>query len=274
MDASLQARRALESDLREAVTHDGFEVFYQLLYDLGSDRLSGFEALLRWKHPTRGMVSPTQFIPVAEETGLIIQLGEWVLRHACEQAANWPSELKLAVNVSPVQFRSPNFVEVVENALIASTLPAHRLELEITESVLLANSGETLATLHQLRALGVRIALDDFGTGYSSLSYLRSFPFEKLKIDQSFIRDLTATDGSSRMIVRAIISLGKGLGMRTTAEGIETIEQLEQIRSEGCNEAQGYYLSGPVPVTALASVIMKWSRGLKKASHLKSVQQN
>jgi len=271
MDASLQERRALEFDLRDAMAKDEFELFYQLLFDLGSDQPSGFEALLRWRHPTRGMVSPAQFIPVAEEMGLIIPLGEWALRRACEQAADWPEQLKLAVNVSAVQFRSDNLVAAVENALMASNFPAARLELEITESVLLMNSTATLATLHKLRALGVRIALDDFGTGYSSLSYLRSFPFEKLKIDQSFIRDLTATDGSSKLIVRAIIGLGKSLGMRTTAEGIETIEQLEQIRSEGCDEAQGFFLSRPVPVTELSAVLMKWRRGQKKLSHLKSV---
>ena len=225
MDAILQDVVA-RIDLRDAMANDEFELFYQLVYDLGSDQPSGFEALLRWRHPTRGMVSPAQFIPVAEEMGLIIPLGEWVLRRACEQAADWPKQLKLAVNVSAVQFRSDTLVAAVENALAASNFPAHRLELEITESVLLTNSAATLATLHRLRALGVRIALDDFGTGYSSLSYLRSFPFKKLKIDQSFVRDLTATDDSSMLIVRAIIGLGKSLGMRTTAEGIETIEQI------------------------------------------------
>jgi EAL domain-containing protein (putative c-di-GMP-specific phosphodiesterase class I) len=271
MDAILQERRALEFDLRDAMANDEFEVFYQLLYDLGSDQPSGFEALLRWRHPTRGMVSPAQFIPVAEEMGLIIPLGEWVLRRACEQAADWPEQLKLAVNVSAVQFRSDTLVAAVENALAASNFPAHRLELEITESVLLTNSAATLAILHKLRALGVRIALDDFGTGYSSLSYLRSFPFEKLKIDQSFVRDLTATDDSSMLIVRAIIGLGKSLGMRTTAEGIETIEQMELIRAEGCDEAQGFFLSRPVPVTELPAVLMKWRHSQKKYNLLKSV---
>jgi diguanylate cyclase (GGDEF)-like protein len=263
MDASLQRRRALELDLREAMDRDEFELFYQPLYDLHLDQISGFEALLRWHHPTRGFVPPDQFIPIAEEIGLIIPLGEWVLRHACEQAATWPNELKVAVNVSTVQFRSPRLIEAVTKALATSKLPAQQFELEITESVLLTNSAETLATLHELRALGLRIALDDFGTGYSSLSYLRSFPFDKLKIDQSFVRDLTATEGS-KLIVRAIVSLGKSLGMRTTAEGVETIEQFNQMVAEGCNEAQGYLFSRPVPATGIASILMAWRTGLRK----------
>jgi diguanylate cyclase (GGDEF)-like protein len=264
MDASLQQRRALELDLREAMEKDEFELFYQPLYDLRLDRIAGFEALLRWRHPTRGLVSPDQFIPVAEEIGLIVPLGEWVLCRACEQAATWPNELKIAVNVSAVQFRGSGLIEVVASALAASNLPAHRLELEITESVLLANSAETLATLHKLRALGLHIALDDFGTGYSSLSYLRSFPFDKLKIDQSFVRDGTADIGS-KLIVRAIINLGKSLGMRTIAEGVETLGQLNQMRAEGCNEAQGFLFSRPVPATEVAATIMTWRNGFRKA---------
>jgi len=263
MDASLQRRRALELDLREAMDRDEFELFYQPLYDLHLDQVSGFEALLRWDHPTRGFVPPDQFIPIAEEIGLIIPLGEWVLRHACEEAAKWPNALKVAVNVSTVQFRSPRLIEAVTKALATSQLPAQRFELEITESVLLTNSAETLAKLHELRALGLRIALDDFGTGYSSLSYLRSFPFDKLKIDQSFVHDLTVTEGS-KLIVRAIVSLGKSLGMRTTAEGVETIEQFNQIVAEGCNEAQGYLFSRPVPATGIASILMASRTGLRK----------
>jgi predicted signal transduction protein with EAL and GGDEF domain len=265
MDACLQARRALELDLRAAMANDEFELFYQMVYDLRTDRISGFEALLRWRHPTRGLVPPSQFIPIAEEIGLIIPIGEWVLRSACAQAAMWPEDLKLGVNVSAVQFRSPQLIDMVAIALASSSFPAHRLELEITESVLLANTADTLAKLHELRALGLSIALDDFGTGYSSLSYLRSFPFEKLKIDQSFVRDLTATEGS-KLIVRAMISLGKSLGMRTTAEGIETIEQLDQIREEGCDEAQGFFISPPAPVTELASIMMKWRADSKDIS--------
>lgn len=263
MDAGLQRRRSLEFDLREAMDRDEFELFYQPLYDLRLDRISGFEALLRWRHPTRGLVSPDQFIPIAEETGLIIPLGEWVLRRACEQAAMWPNGLKIAVNVSAVQFRGPGLINVVANALAASRLPARQLELEITESVLLANSADTLATLHKLRALGLSVALDDFGTGYSSLSYLRSFPFDKLKIDQSFIRNVTAADGS-KLIIRAIIGLGKSLGMQTIAEGVETIEQLNQLKAEGCDEAQGFLFSHPVPATDIASTIMAWRSGRKK----------
>jgi diguanylate cyclase (GGDEF)-like protein len=270
MDANLQRRRALELDLREAMHKHEFELFYQPLYDLRLDRISGFEALLRWHHPTKGLVPPDQFIPIAEEIGLIAQLGEWVLCRACEQASTWPNELKIAVNVSAAQFRVPGLVEVVTSALAASKLPAHRLELEITESVLLANSAEALATLHKLRAVGLRIALDDFGTGYSSLSYLRSFPFDKLKIDQSFVRDATTADGS-RLIVRAIISLGKSLGMRTIAEGVETIEQLNQMRTEGCNEAQGFLFSRPVPATEIASTIMAWRNGLRKDGYRNAI---
>lgn len=262
MDASLQSRRALETDLRAAMDKDEFDLFYQPIYDLRMDRISGFEALLRWRHPERGFVPPDQFIPVAEEIGLITPLGEWVLNRACKQAASWPNELKIAVNVSATQFRDPRLAAVIAKALEVSALAPHRLELEITESVLLGNSSETIATLHELKARGLRIALDDFGTGYSSLSYLRSFPFDKLKIDQSFVRDATATKGS-KLIVRAITSLGKSLGMTTTAEGVETIEQLNQMKAEGCNEAQGYLFSRPVPATELASTILSLRNGLK-----------
>ncbi|OPZ00966.1 deubiquitinase [Bradyrhizobium sacchari] len=263
MDASLQSRRALELDLREAMDKDEFDLFYQPIYDLQMDRISGFEALLRWPHPKRGLVPPDQFIPIAEDIGLITLLGEWVLNRACEQAASWPSELKIAVNVSATQIRDPRFAEVIANALDASKLDPQRLELEITESVLLGNSAETIATLHKLKAHGLRIALDDFGTGYSSLSYLRSFPFDKLKIDQSFVRDAIATKGS-KLIVRAITGLGKSLGITTTAEGVETIEQLNQIQAEGCNEAQGFLFSRPVPATEIAPTILSLRNGLSR----------
>ncbi|MBR0873830.1 EAL domain-containing protein [Bradyrhizobium tropiciagri] len=262
MDASLQRRRAIELDLREAMAKDEFALYYQPLYDLHLDRICGFEALLRWMHPKRGMVPPDQFIPIAEEIGLIIPLGEWVLQRACEQAVTWPSEMKLAVNVSAAQFRDPAFIDVIAGALTASGLSPHRLELEITESVFLANSSETLATLHKLKEQGLRIALDDFGTGYSSLSYLRSFPFDKLKIDKSFVRDATATHGS-KSIVRAVISLGRSLGMTTIAEGIETVEQLNHMRAEGCNEAQGFLFSHPVPVSEIPSKILELRNGFK-----------
>ncbi|RXG86752.1 EAL domain-containing protein [Bradyrhizobium zhanjiangense] len=264
MDANVQSRRALEVDLREALEKDEFALFYQPIYDLRKDRISGFEALLRWQHPKRGMVPPDQFIPLAEEIGLITALGEWVLNRACEQASSWPNELKVAVNVSPTQFRDASLANVIANALDRSALAPHRLELEITESVLLGNSTETIATLHELKARGLRIALDDFGTGYSSLSYLRSFPFDKIKIDQSFVRDATATKGS-KLIVRAITSLGRSLGMTTTAEGVETVEQLNQMKAEGCNEAQGFLFSRPVPATELAITILSLRNGLKRS---------
>ncbi|WP_456717450.1 MULTISPECIES: EAL domain-containing protein [unclassified Bradyrhizobium] len=263
MDASLQSRRALELDLREAMDKDEFTLFYQPIYDLRKDRISGFEALLRWRHPERGLVPPDQFIPIAEDIGLITQLGAWVLNRVCEQAVMWPDEIKVAVNVSGVQFRDPNFATRIAGALAASRLSPRRLELEITETVLLSNSVETIATLHKLKAQGLRIALDDFGTGYSSLSYLRSFPFDKLKIDQTFVRDTAATPGS-KIIVRAITSLAKSLGMTTTAEGVETMEQLNQMKAEGCDEVQGFLFSRPVPATEIASTILTLRSGLPR----------
>ncbi|HST76790.1 MAG TPA: EAL domain-containing protein [Acetobacteraceae bacterium] len=257
MDARLQARRALELDLWAALANDQFELHYQPLFDLRANRIGGFEALLRWRHPKHGMVSPADFIPISEEIGLIVPLGDWVLQRACAEASVWPGHVKVAVNVSPAQFRTGHLVDSVTKALAASGLPAARLELEITESVLLANSAATLATLHALRALGVRISMDDFGTGYSSLSYLRSFPFDKIKIDQSFIRDLATTD-DAEAIVRAIIGLGASLGMRTTAEGVETDEQLAWLRGEDCTEVQGYLFSPSVPAAELPALIERW----------------
>ncbi len=259
MDARQQARRAMETDLRAGLDNHEFELLYQPLFDLQANRVCGFEALLRWNRAT-GRVSPGEFIPVAEDTGLIVPIGEWVLTQACIEAAAWPNDVKVAVNVSPVQFRSPFLVLVVQEALAQSGLAAARLELEITESVLMANTGATLETLHQLRAIGVRISMDDFGTGFSSLSYLRSFPFDKIKIDQSFIRDLTAAKGSggnAEAIVRAIAGLGSNLGMRTTAEGVETQEQLDRVRREGCTEVQGYLLSRPAPAGDVSELIRK-----------------
>ncbi|GEO98907.1 putative bifunctional diguanylate cyclase/phosphodiesterase [Methylobacterium haplocladii] len=258
MDDRLQARRLLEIDLRAAVAAQAFELHYQPIYDLSRDRISGFEALLRWTHPTRGPVSPVEFVPLAEEIGLIVPLGEWVLRQACAEASRWPGNLKIAVNVSPAQFRSAQLISTVREALAETGLAAQRLELEITETVLLANRGATVAILHALRAMGTRIAMDDFGTGYSSLSYLRSFPFDKMKIDQSFIRDLTVENGSG-FIVQAVISLGTNLGMTMTAEGVETEDQLARLRAEGCDEAQGYLFSRPVPVSQIAGLLEKWN---------------
>ena len=254
MDARLQSRRKLELDLREALPNDEFKLFYQPIYSLKDNQVCGFEALLRWDHPMLGMVMPSEFISVAEEIGLITSLGEWVIKQACLEAKNWPAHLKVAVNVSPVQFKHSRLLQVVTNALATSGVSPGRLELEITESVLLANSTRTIETLHALRKLGVRISMDDFGTGYSSLSYLRSFPFDKIKIDQSFIRDLGATEGSSS-IIKAIIAICGSMGMVTTAEGVETEEQLAQLRQEGCDEVQGYLFSMPVPQEEIAELV-------------------
>jgi diguanylate cyclase (GGDEF)-like protein/PAS domain S-box-containing protein len=264
MDVRLQVRRALELDLRDAVANEEFEIFYQPLYDLAENRIGGFEALLRWRHPTRGLVSPADFIALAEEIGLIVPLGEWVLRNACAAACSWPKHITLAVNVSAVQFKNERLVQIVTDALAMAGLAPRRLELEITESVLLANNVTTLATLHELRNFGVRISMDDFGTGYSSLSYLRSFPFDKIKIDQSFVRMMSAKDGS-RAIVRAMTALGSSLGIRTTAEGVETEEQLAWLRNAGCDEAQGYLFSPAVPTRDIPRLLAQWN-GVKRAA--------
>ena len=244
MDARLQARMALERDLRVAVRNEDFELAFQPLYNVLENTLICFEALLRWNHPVRGVIHPVDFIPVAEETGLIVPLGAWVLKEACAQATTWPDEINVAVNLSAVQFRHRSLVETVRHALKETNLSSHRLDLEITESVLLHNSEETLQTLHEIRALGVRISMDDFGTGYSSLSYLRSFPFDRIKIDKSFVRDMSDQEDSIA-IVRAVVGLGRSLGMITTAEGVETEAQLSQLRREGCTEVQGYLFSRP-----------------------------
>ena len=232
MDARAQARRLLEIDLRAALLRSEFAVHYQPIQDIKADCIVGFEALVRWNHPLRGMIPPLNFIPLAEETGLIVQIGDWVLRAACRDAAGWSQDVCVAVNLSPAQFKDRNLVSSVISALEVSGLAARRLELEITESVLLQESDVTLATLHRLRALGVRISMDDFGTGYSSLSYLRSFPFDKIKIDRSFVSEV-ATRDDSMAIVRAVTGLGKSLGISTTAEGVETSEQLALLRLEG-----------------------------------------
>jgi diguanylate cyclase (GGDEF)-like protein len=256
MDAQMQARRALENDLRRAVTAGEFELYFQPVVHLASDAITGFEALIRWNHPEKGMVSPGSFIPLAEETRLIIPIGEWVIRQACTTAVNWPGDLKVAVNLSPAQLRSPGLLQVIISALAASGLPANRLELEITETVLLQDSEATLTILYQLRELGVRIAMDDFGTGYSSLSHLQRFPFDKIKIDRSFISNIS-NSASSLNIVRAVAALASGLGVTATAEGVETQEQLEAVRSEGCDEMQGFLLSKPVPAGALEQLFIE-----------------
>ena len=254
MDARAQARRVLELDLRAALQREEFQVYYQPIRDVAEDTVVAFEALVRWNHSLRGMISPVNFIPLAEETGLIVPLGEWVLRQACMDAAGWSQQVCVAVNLSPVQFKNPSLVSSVKEALKASRLPAHRLELEITESVLLQNSEATLAVLHELRGFGVRISLDDFGTGYSSLSYLRSFPFDKIKIDQSFVSEL-ATRQDSMAIVRAVTGLGKSLGIVTTAEGVETDAQFDLLRREGCTQAQGYLFSPPRPAAEVEEML-------------------
>ncbi|WJR76253.1 EAL domain-containing protein [Bradyrhizobium sp. NP1] len=256
MDARAQARRLLELDFRVALQRDEFEVYYQPIRDVATGDMVVFEALVRWNHAQRGQIAPSNFIPLAEETGLILQLGDWVLRTACHEAAGWSQEVGVAVNLSPVQFRNPNLVSSVMAVLDESGLPAQRLELEITESVLLQNSETTLAMLHELRANGVRISLDDFGTGYSSLSYLRSFPFDKIKIDRSFVNDLTS-DSDSMAIVRAVTGLGKSLGITTTAEGVETAAQLELLRREGCTQAQGYLFSKPRPASEVEAMLSR-----------------
>jgi diguanylate cyclase (GGDEF)-like protein/PAS domain S-box-containing protein len=246
MDARAQSRRKIELDLRDAIQNDVLRPHYQPLICLSSGRITGFEALVRWPDPERGMISPAEFIPVAEETGLINGLGGLMLRRACMDAALWPDDVRVAVNLSPLQFRAGNLLSIVMDALKQSGLPAKRLELEITETLLLEKSSQVLATLHALRALGVRISMDDFGTGYSSLSYLRSFPFDKIKIDQSFVRDLDS-NRDAQAIVRSIVSLGKGLGVTITAEGVETEAELSCLRAEGCHEGQGFLFSRARP---------------------------
>ena len=254
MDQQAQKRRDMERDLRRAFANGEFELHYQPLVDIAADRISGFESLLRWRNPDKGMVSPAEFIPVAEDIGLIVALGEWVLREACSEAMNWPADVKVAVNLSPVQFRSRNLVQAVISALAHSGLSPRRLELEITESVFLAETQANLAILHQLRELGVSISMDDFGTGYSSLSYLRSFPFDKIKIDRSFVKDL-AERTDCVAIVRAISGLGRSLNITTTAEGVETTDQLDWLRAEGCNEVQGFLFSAAKPASEIAALL-------------------
>jgi predicted signal transduction protein with EAL and GGDEF domain len=263
MDAKMQFRRALELDLRKALAMEEFELFYQPLVNLQTDEITGCEALLRWRHPERGLVAPMTFIPLAEDIGLIGPIGAWVLKQACREAATWPRNIKVAVNLSPVQFKNGGLVSEVIAALDESGLAADRLELEITETVLLQDTDATVATLNKLRDIGVRISMDDFGTGYSSLGYLRKFPFDKIKIDQSFIRDL-ADNPDSIAIVRAVASLSSSLGMCTTAEGVETEEQLLRLRAEGCTEVQGYLISKPRCATDVAVLLGQKRKAAKR----------
>jgi diguanylate cyclase (GGDEF)-like protein/PAS domain S-box-containing protein len=259
MDARAKARLTLQRDLRQAMTDGGFELHYQPLVNLASGEVTGCEALLRWRHPERGMVSPAEFIPIAEDTGLISQLGEWVLTTACAEAASWPDHLRIAVNVSPIQFRNPIFGLKVAAVLSASGLAANRLELEITEAVLIRDDEAALTILHELRALGVRIALDDFGTGYSSLSYLQRFPFDKIKIDRCFVSDIAENDGSSA-IVRAVVNIADARNMTTTAEGVETEQQRQLLHVLGCTEMQGYLFSRPRPLAEIRTLLSQSKR--------------
>jgi diguanylate cyclase (GGDEF)-like protein/PAS domain S-box-containing protein len=246
MDARMRARRALELDMQNAIENGEFEVVYQPISDVHTKQITACEALLRWNHPERGVVPPMEFIPVAEETGLIVQIGEWVLHQACEEAARWPKHITLTVNLSPAQFKSRGLVRTVTDALASSGLPGSRLELEVTEGILIQDHERVLEILYKLRKLDIKIAMDDFGTGYSSLGTLRSFPFDRIKIDKSFIGDLSEK-ADSLAIVRAVVGLGVSLGMRTTAEGVETKEQFKILVSEGCNEVQGFLFSPPRP---------------------------
>ncbi|MGI9507764.1 MAG: putative bifunctional diguanylate cyclase/phosphodiesterase [Geminicoccaceae bacterium] len=264
MDAEVQARRAMEFDLRQALNQEEFELYYQPLVNLSDDEISGFEALIRWNHPRRGRVAPDEFIQLAEETGLIGAIGEWVLHQACHDAMSWPQSIKVAVNLSPVQFRTPALIEAVTAALEMSSLDPARLELEITETVMLQDTEHTIGMLSSLRRLGVSISMDDFGTGYSSLSYLRRFPFDKIKIDQSFIYDLEHAQ-DALAIIRAVTGLSTSLGMTTTAEGVETSKQLATLRAEGCTEVQGYLISPPLPALEVTELLRRTS-SIKTAS--------
>ncbi len=260
MDARAQARRTLEIGLRQSIAKNELELHYQPQIDIFTNEIVGFEALVRWRHPEHGLIPPSEFIPLAEETGIIIRLGEWVLRRACIDAQTWPASIKVSVNVSPAQFRNRDLTQTVADILEQTGLAPHRLELEITESILLRDVEANLKTLHELKKLGIRIAMDDFGTGYSSLGNLRSFPFDKIKIDRSFVGDLESNPDAVS-IVRAVVGLGHSLGMATCAEGVETREQLAYLRSEGCSEVQGYYYSKPKPAAEIDKMIRQTLSG-------------
>ncbi len=265
LDEEASRRRRIEIDLRRAMREGEFELYFQPLYSLTEERVKGFEALMRWPHPEQGMISPVDFIPIAEESGMIVQLGEWAIREACAHAATWPGELSVAVNISPRQLMADGLTTCIVQALASSGLPAERLELEITESVFIGNVERTLKLLHTIQSLGVRVALDDFGTGYSSLSYLRSFPFDKLKIDQSFVQAL-AEGGSAHAIVRAITTLADALGIETLAEGVEDVEDLETLRREGCNMIQGYLISRPVSARDVRTLLLSLAGSVEQRS--------
>lgn len=260
MNRGLADRRQLEMDLREAIERNELELHYQPIINLRRNAVAGFEALARWRHPVQGVVPPEVFIPVAEDTGMILALGEWALMDACRQATKWPDDLKIAVNLSPVQVSLPNLPEMVERVLVETGLEPHRLELEITERVFMENNEKTLSTLRRLKQLGVRIAMDDFGTGYSSLSYLRSFPFDKIKVDRTFVADLGA--GTEHVvIVQSVVSIARALGMTTTAEGVETVDQQQFLAALDCDEVQGYLFSGPLPIDRVNEFFSSWAPG-------------
>lgn len=258
MERRAQARRTSELELRRALALRQLEIFYQAQIDTNVNQLIGFEALLRWRHPEKGLIPPGDFLPIAEEIGVIVPIGDWVLRSACREATNWPAHVTVAVNVSPLQFDAGDFAESVRRALAASGLPGDRLEIEITEGIMLRNDGAILETLHAIRAMNVRIAMDDFGTGYASLSQLARFPFDKIKIDRS-LAGFEGDNPKQRSIVRAITALGESLGIATLAEGVEDAHQLQRLRTDGCTAVQGYFFSKPVPVSQLLPIIQRFS---------------
>lgn len=256
METKAQARRTSELELRRALALRQLEVFYQAQVNTDSNLLTGFEALIRWRHPEKGFISPAEFLPVAEEIGLIGPIGDWVLRTACKEATKWPKDITIAVNVSPLQFENGNFADSVRRALLSTGLAGHRLEIEITEGILLKNDQTVAKTLDQLRALDVRIAMDDFGVGYASLSQLAQFPFNKIKIDRS-IAGVEGENPKQRAIVRAITALGQSLGMATLAEGVEDAAQVERLRTDGCHSVQGYFFSRPIPASEVQALITR-----------------
>jgi predicted signal transduction protein with EAL and GGDEF domain len=259
MNSDLNDRRELEINLRDAIERNELELHYQPVIDLNRNVITGFEALARWSHPTRGLVPPAIFIPVAEDSGLIVPIGEWALKEACRQAAQWPNGLRIAVNLSPVQILSPNLPEIVRQALLDSGLEPQRLEIEITERIIMEDTERTLSNLRRLKELGVRIAMDDFGTGYSSLSYLRRFPFDKIKIDRTFVSDLA--EGTEHVvIVQAVVSIARALGLTTTAEGVEIGFQRDYLKALGYDEAQGFLFSPAVPIDQVPALIAQWSK--------------
>jgi len=266
MGTQINTRRELITDLQRAMENGELEAYFQPQINLADDTISGFEALMRWRHPVRGMISPAEFIPIAEDTGLIVQMGEWILRESCKAAMDWPLPVRVAVNISARQLKSKGFASTLINTLATTGLPSNRLELEVTESVLLGEDDETLSALMRTKALGVKISMDDFGTGYSSLSCLRSFPFDKIKIDQSFVRSM-ADNEESESIVRAIVELADSLKMTTTAEGVETEDLIELLRSCGCTEAQGYFYGRPAPASEAKRLLQSNVQPLKIAAN-------